>query len=203
MTRCYLLDIDGTMMPSAAVDNRCYWQAVAAVFGGGDQPRDLGGFRHVTDIGILEEWCQEIHQRKPTANEVDGVRRQFLEFLSDARERDASWLAPTPGLTDWLERQRRDRHALAFATGGWGHTARAKLAWTPIRADGLPLVTCDDAPTRTAIMAAARERVAPAGDGVQADVVYIGDGAWDESAARKLGWRFVGIGTAPAGARNP
>jgi len=57
MTTPYLLDLDGTLIPSHAVDNRCYWSAVSEVFGVNESTLDLEGFSEVTDTLILRAWC--------------------------------------------------------------------------------------------------------------------------------------------------
>ena len=56
-TQVFILDLDGTLMPSAEIDNLCFWEAVFECYGQRDGLPDLHHFKHVTDTGILEEWC--------------------------------------------------------------------------------------------------------------------------------------------------
>lgn len=83
------------------------------------------------------------------------------------------------------------KFAIGIATGGWGHTARMKLASAGYMTAGIPLTSADDDYQRIHIMAKCRAQLPP-GDAV----VYVGDGVWDQRAAEQLGWRFVGVGDA-------
>lgn len=183
----YILDLDGTLLPSDEIDNRCYWRAVRAVYGAPARTPSLDGFRHVTDIGILDQWCRETLGRPPTAAELDRVKSSFLDFTRDAMSSHPDSFAPVPGIRSWLQRQHQAGCPVAIATGGWGHTARLKLAASGLDASGLPLSSADDAVSRTAIMRRSLERL-----GGAARVTYIGDGVWDLRAASSLGWAFIG-----------
>lgn len=214
--RVWLLDIDGTLMPTQELDNRCYWRAIDDVVGGAPACLDLDGFAHVTDGGILDEWMRRTHGRTPTAAETTRIRRRFLDLLADEHRRCPSAFEPLPGLVPWLEAARADgTDRIALATGGWSHTARFKLRAAGLARWRLPLASSDDAGTRTGIMRIARQRALAgssrtAGTGGtiylddnmdDAPTTYIGDGPWDLRASRDLGWDFVGIGSGSAAER--
>jgi phosphoglycolate phosphatase-like HAD superfamily hydrolase len=184
----YILDLDGTLMPSHAVDNRCYWAAVHEVFGTAGGTVKLTKFRHVTDSGILREWAEQELERLPTRDEVETVRDVFLARIESAAQDEPDAFRPLPGVEDWLADQPQDH--LAIATGGWEHTARFKLRAAGLGGFELPLATSDQAETRTGIMRHALSLL-PTARG--APTVYIGDGPWDVAAARELGWSFIGI----------
>jgi phosphoglycolate phosphatase-like HAD superfamily hydrolase len=185
----FILDLDGTLLPTHDLDNRCYWLAVDDLFSTGAEPLDLHGFLRVTDDGILDEWSERTLRRSPTPEERKAVRRRFLERLEQAAAEEPEAFEPFPGLTDWLES--RPPGSLAIATGGWRHTAAFKLAFSGLDRFALPLAGSDDAPTRTGIMRAAHALLAP---GMQrAKPTYLGDGAWDLAASRELAWEFIGI----------
>ncbi len=184
-----LLDLDGTLMPSHDVDNACYWAAVGDVFATDGAVLALDGFRHVTDGGILDEWCRAVIDRPPTAPETEAVRARFLTRIEAAAGESPEAFVPLPGLLDWLAQ--RPAGSLAVATGGWGHTARFKLAAAGLDRFDLPVASADDALRRVDIMRAAQARLAPP---YRAGApVYFGDGAWDLAATRELGWDFIGI----------
>lgn len=189
-THAWILDLDGTLMPSSEVDNRCYWQAVADVFGAPARAPSLDGFRHVTDAGILDEWCRDHIGRPPCPMELETTRERFLERTREAAKRHPGSFTPFPGLLSWLRRRRDAGHAVAIATGGWAHTARFKLDVAGLGRLGLPLSSADDAMTRTDIMRLALERL----DGPRR-ATYIGDAPWDARAASQLGWAFIGRAT--------
>ena len=185
----HILDLDGTLMPTHDLDNRCYWLAVDDLFQTGPEPRDLHGFQRVTDDGILDEWGERTLDRHLTAEEREAIKQRFLERLEEAAENEPEAFRPFPGVMDWLAAQAPG--SLAIATGGWRHTAAFKLAVAGLDRLDLPLSGSDDAPTRTGIMLAAQGQLAP--DRQQATPTYFGDGAWDLAASRELAWHFIGV----------
>jgi phosphoglycolate phosphatase-like HAD superfamily hydrolase len=185
----FILDLDGTLMPTHDLDNRCYWRAVDDVFSTGAEPQDLHGFRRVTDDGILDEWSERALGRRPAPEERQALRQRFLERVQQAATEEPEAFKPFPGVVDWLAA--RTPGLVAIATGGWRHTAAFKLAVAGLDRFALPLAGSDDAPTRTGIMRAAHRRLAP---GLwEATPTYLGDGAWDLAASRELAWEFIGI----------
>ncbi len=195
----WVLDIDGTLMPSQHIDNQCYWQAVFEHFGQEPQTLDLHDFAHVTDGSILQEWMLANHGREATPEEVSRIRQRFLDLITRAHEVSPGAFAASPGLNEWLgERLGTFGNCVAIATGGWGHTARFKLSVAGLDVYNLPLASSDDGDSRQAIMQQAlRLLLANSGCTANTDdsppVCYIGDGVWDWQAARQLGWDFIGI----------
>jgi len=43
----FILDLDGTLLPSAEIDDQCFWSAVFECFGARQSLPDLQGFKHV------------------------------------------------------------------------------------------------------------------------------------------------------------
>ncbi|MEJ8569726.1 HAD family hydrolase [Elongatibacter sediminis] len=199
--RVWILDIDGTLMPTESLDNRCYWQAVHDCVGGAPGTLSLERFTHVTDSGILDEWMRQRYGRPPLPAEVSAVRERFLQLLDDTFAREPESFTATPGLFDWIDRKLgATPESIAIATGGWSHTALFKLRCAGLDRYALPLATSDDCVSRTGIMETARSRLA----GTDADAgptTYIGDGLWDLAASRELGWSFIGIARGSAADR--
>lgn len=187
-----MLDLDGTLMPSHEVDNRCYWQAVSQVLGRTTGTLELGGFAVVTDNGILDEWCRGELGRPPGVEETRAVRERFLALIEAAAASEPDSFRPLPGLRRWLQTGLARGRGIAVATGGWGHTARYKLQAAGLADLPMPLASADDAPHRVGIMQAALASLQAAGRG-GGQPVYIGDGPWDVAAASELGWAFIGI----------
>lgn len=186
----YILDLDGTLMPSHEVDNDCYWQAVEAVFETPARVHDLQAYTHVTDMGILSQWGRERLGREPTANEVEDVRELFLRYLQEVARNDPRHFEPTPGVEAWLARLAGEC-SLAIATGGWAKTAQFKLEKSGLARFELPLSSADDATSRENIMRHAQGRLAVGA--MAGSITYVGDGPWDLRAAQQLGWAFIGI----------
>lgn len=189
----YILDLDGTLMPSHEVDNQCYWQAVATVM---EQPLptlELDGFEVVTDDAMLDEWCRREHRREPTAAEHAAVRACFLQLIRVAARTTPGYFRPWPGTADWLKRRLQGGCAVAIATGGWPHTAQFKLRAAGLDGLALPLAGSAPGATRTDIMCTALDMLRDGGHIVEGQPVYLGDSAWDVVAAAALGWGFIGI----------
>jgi len=189
----FIMDLDGTLMPSHEVDNRCYWQAVEEVFEIETGLPELRNFRHITDFGILEEWANLQLGRIPTGDEIRSVRQVFLTRLERNAQQNPAHFEPLPGVRQWLSGQsEHGQRQLAIATGGWRHTAEFKLRTSGLAQFDIPLASADDAVRRTDIMRCALHMlVAP--DDIAPTPTYIGDGPWDYQASRDLGWEFLGI----------
>lgn len=193
-TRLYILDLDGTLMPSAEVDDQCYWQAVFECFGQHRPLPDLSGFRHVTDSGILTQWCVQVLGRKPTTDETRQIKQRFLQLLQDASELHPEHFYPLAGVEDWLQAVEDDPYLFAaIATGGWNHTARLKLKLSGLDRFALPLASSDDAVARTEIMQIAAGQVQQLHELEATVICYVGDRIWDLQASRELDWSFIGI----------
>ena len=201
-----ILDLDGTLMPSNAMDNRCYWQAVHDVLeyeGGGHEGRipDPAEFDHVTDAGILHQWCVSMLGRPPLASETEAIKQRFLQLLEEAAVNEPESFVPLNGLRAWLNQCASDTQTLlAIATGGWRLCAEFKLATAGLAHYQLPLASSDETMQRTDIMSTALDLVCeshpdtnPTASDLGSKVTYFGDGLWDYRACQSLGWGFVGI----------
>jgi phosphoglycolate phosphatase-like HAD superfamily hydrolase len=198
-SQLWILDIDGTLMPSHTVDNACYWQAVNEYFGGVPEALDLQQFQNVTDGSILGEWVEKTRGRTATEAEISRIRITFMELLQKALALEPAAFAARPGLTAWLDRRMaRNSASVAIATGGWSHTACFKLQAAGLDAYAFPLASSDDASRRVDIMLHARNLLLQnlplsAAEIREIPTCYVGDGIWDYRASRELGWDFVGI----------
>ena len=192
----FILDLDGTLMPSHELDNECYWRAVDAVYGPGVGTQGVGHFEHVTDAGILGQWVEERTGCRPTDSDTAQVKNGFLDLLRHEAKIRPSAFKATPGVEAWLEAINANPDVTAgIATGGWAHTARFKLEISSLCRFELPLASCDDAVSRTAIMRQAQTMICSK-DARGADrITYVGDSPWDAICAARLGWEFIGIAT--------
>lgn len=190
----FILDIDGTLMPSAKIDDECFWQAVFACFGETVSVPNLHGFRNVTDSGILSEWCKRELGRAPRQPETEQIKKKFKQLLQSASSSEPDHFCPLPGVTDWLEAvAERDGVFAGIATGGWGRTARLKLELSGLDRFDLPMASSDDAEPRTRIMQIAARRTCENQAVGNSVFTYIGDGVWDLHASMDLKWEFIGI----------
>jgi len=192
-----ILDIDGTMIPSGELDNRCYWQAMSDILGASDEPADLKEFQNVTDTGILQEWHTRKFGSEPGPSVLAAVRERFLQLTRRAAADEPACFRPLPGIEKWIRVQQSRGGCLGIATGGWRSTADFKLKVSGLERFGMPIASSDDAASRTGIMQIALQRVLSQARETRehAGVTYIGDGLWDLAASRRLGWNFIGIGS--------
>lgn len=190
----FILDLDGTLMPSAEIDNQCFWEAVFRYFDVANSMPDLHGFKHVTDAGILEEWCIGELGRPPRVEEIERIKEQFLHLLNTAAETHPGSFTPLPGVSECLQSASRNKLVhTAIATGGWRRSAKLKLELSGLDRFNLPLASSDDAVARTEIMQIAATRAFIQQQDCRVDYFYVGDGVWDFQASQKLGWNFIGI----------
>ncbi|NIP17238.1 MAG: HAD hydrolase-like protein [Xanthomonadales bacterium] len=190
----YVLDIDGTLMHTHEIDNDCYWEAVHEVFEMGQGAGKLDEFEHVSDSGILREWCQRYLGRDAEESEIRHVRELFLGLMESVSREQPELFAPRTGLEPWLEGMNgRSGTHLAIATGSWGNTAQFKLEFSGLSRFGLAVASADDAISRAGIMNVAVSRLDLSRPVEDYHITYIGDGPWDFAASQELGWSFIGI----------
>jgi len=190
----YILDIDGTLMHTHEIDNACYWDAVGGVFGIEPDSRELLDYQHISDSGILDQWCRHALGRPPSVDETRRLRQSFLDMLQSVSVSQPELFEPRPGLVAWLDQMAARPHTyLAVATGSWGNTAAFKLALAGLDRYRMALATADDAMARTEIMQTALKRLSMPVPPPPAVITYIGDGPWDLKASNDLGWSFIGI----------
>jgi phosphoglycolate phosphatase-like HAD superfamily hydrolase len=201
--RLVLFDIDGTLTRTNETDDRCFLIALSEALGAARIDPDWDRYPDVTDSGIA--WTAfETHRRTlPSAEDLRFLRARFVALLRQEFARDPDLCIAVPGAAaavDGLAERRG--YAVGLATGGWRESAELKLRHAGLWRAGLPFASASDARVRDEIMLLAAQRAGASG-GVPGfeSVVYVGDGAWDVRAARRLGWGFIGIGAGAAGDR--
>ena len=198
----FILDLDGTLMPSAVCDNECFWQAVFACFGARATLPELHDFKHITDSGILNEWCLGELGRSPRKQEIGQIKQHFLQLLESASISQPRHFSPSPGVTRWLEAVADQSNVYTgIATGGWELSARLKLKLSGLERFDLPLASSDDAMPRSRIMHIAAQRTLNHQPQDNTFFTYIGDGVWDLRASQDLDWGFIGIASGVRAAR--
>ena len=192
--KAIVLDIDGTLIESMAVDTELYFSSINKVIGPVKVRDRLSDYDHVTDTGILSQLLEDnghAFDEKVAAS----IRSIFVAGL----EKHIEMTGPFPvidGAIQFVEKLRRSENSrVAIATGGWRQSAMLKLETSGFKIDGIPLVTADDAPSRIEIMRAALARI---GDGFES-ITYFGDAEWDRRACESLGWDFVAVGSGLGG----
>lgn len=190
-----LFDVDGTLTESFDLDTATYLDALCETSDLRDVSSDWARYRHVTDTGILTEVFATRLGRPPTPEEMNRMQTRFSTLLA-MRIDAAGGIRPVAGAVELLTYLlgSPDEYAVAYASGGWGATARLKLRLAGLPVENVPAAFSDDDISREGICRTAHRRAEKHHGSKLPTVVYVGDGVWDVRTSRQLGYRFVGVG---------
>jgi phosphoglycolate phosphatase-like HAD superfamily hydrolase len=190
-----IFDIDGTLTATNEVDYECFLGAMRSVFGLDAQEIDWTAAPHVTDAAIMR-WLCEVHVgQAPQVNQREKFTTDFVALLQDALTLSPERFAPIPGAPGLVSALRSADWDIALATGGWGASARLKLAECDPELLGVALASASDAESREEIVRLATSRAASRSATSYSRIVSIGDGLWDLRTACALRLPFIGIAT--------
>lgn len=189
-----IFDIDGTLVQSAAVDDRLFRQSVNAILGPVRYRDSLHDYDFVTDSGILAQILED--NNIPMDSDLsESIRTRFFEFTETHISKNGPF-EEIHGARDLVESFRRSAdHRIAIATGGWRVTAELKLRSARFNTSSIPIATSDAEHDRTRIMLTALSHLGTSFD----SITYYGDGPWDRDACLELGWHFIPVGPALGG----
>jgi phosphoglycolate phosphatase-like HAD superfamily hydrolase len=192
--KAIVLDIDGTLIESMAIDSDLYFSSISAVLGSVEIRENLNDYDHVTDSGIIAQ-VMEDNGLPQDSDAIDTIRNRFVAGLTKHIKTDGPF-PEVPGAARFINRLRDSKeHDVAIATGGWRLSALLKLETSELNVKGIPVFSCDDSPSRTEIMCIALSKLG----NVYESVTYFGDAEWDRRACKTLGWEFVPVGAGLGG----
>ena len=172
-----------------AIDSRLYFSSVTAVLGPVDFREKLSDYDNVTDSGIISQLADD-NGLYLDATAIESIQTLFVGGLVEHIQAAGPFPA-IHGATQTIDRLTCSTdYSVAIATGGWRKSALLKLESSGFALDGIPLVSCDESPSRTEIMSIALARL---GSNIES-VTYFGDADWDRRACRALRWDFVPVG---------
>lgn len=184
-----IFDIDGTLLQSDVSDDALFLRSVQGALGEVKLRQSWGMYTQFTAAGILAEILCD-NDLDATPERVAAVRDHFVEGTRHHLSQHGPF-AEIPGARAYLQRLHASpTHRIAYATGGWGSSARKELSAAGFPIVGVPLASSDDHHERQKIMLCALEQLSGTFD----SVTYYGDGHWDTVAAKALGWQFVPVG---------
>ncbi len=187
--RIILFDIDGTLTATTNADNGCYERAFEKAFGFSIPTTDWHYYKHVTDIGIIQEVMENTARELATKEAIDRFEEIYEGELAASFAQYPAGFIEVPGARTLLETLRDRGVTFALSTGGMRRTALFKLRQIGVDGTAMPGAFANDAISRADI---ARTAIHRAGI-TPSDVVYFGDGTWDATTAAELGMRFVGV----------
>ncbi len=189
-----VFDIDGTLLDSTA-GHHATLAAVLRTMGLNLHQKPVTEYRHYTDSGVLDELLRDSRGFGARPGEIAAF--DSLTAADYAARIATNPPHPIAGAGALLADIARQPDVVAiFATGSLSGMARRKLSLLGLDPARLLLATAVDALSKSAIVEHGLKLwQAAAGRHAPADVVSIGDGAWDWVAARTLGLPFVGLET--------
>jgi phosphoglycolate phosphatase-like HAD superfamily hydrolase len=198
-----ILDIDGTLTETNAVDEICFLQAFADAHSITEINTDWIQYQYVTDSGIMFQIFQERFARPPADGELQNYKSCLVNLLETHRSRDSSLFAEISGASRALIRLNQETEwAVALATGCWRVSAELKLKAAGIEAEHLPAAFAEDGLSRETILQTAMSRAQRSyGQNHFERIVSVGDALWDVQAARNLSIPFVGVAKGDRGIR--
>jgi phosphoglycolate phosphatase-like HAD superfamily hydrolase len=196
-----ILDIDGTLTATNAVDDECFLRATSETLGLDCAPVDWSDAPHVTDSAITSWFWTRHRGRRPDAQELIDFQRRFVSILTEELARSPERFAAIAGAAALIPALQSAGWHAAIATGGWRTSAMLKLRAAGLEAQHLPMACANDAESREDIVRLAWRGAERLANTSFDRVVSVGDAAWDVRTARSLGLPFVGIGTGEVAAR--
>jgi beta-phosphoglucomutase-like phosphatase (HAD superfamily) len=187
--KAVIFDIDGTLLQSDANDDALYLAAVRDVLGSVNLRPTWSMYTQFTAAGILAEILND-NSIDATIDTVAAVRDRFVASVR-RHVSDHGPFAEIPGAKAFVEGLHYSpTHRIAYATGGWRGSALLKLSMSGFPVTGVPLAASDDHFERQEIMLYALRQL----NGIFSTITYYGDGHWDATDAKVLGWNFVPVG---------
>jgi len=172
--KAIILDIDGTLIDSMAIEPDLYFSSISAVLGSVEIRENLNDYDHVTDSGIIAQ-VMEDNALPLGSGAIESIRNRFVASLAEHIETDGPF-PEIPGAARFINRLRDSKE----------HELNVK---------GIPVFSCDDSPSRTEIMRIALSQLG----NMYESVTYFGDAEWDRRACETLGWEFVPVGSGLGG----
>ena len=190
-----IFDIDGTLTDTIGVDNECFIRAFEDEFQVELTQTDWATFQNVTDAGLFQDLFELNFNKKPSTFEQDTFQTRFFEYLQSNLEKSPERFSEIRGAKKFIEScLQHNEIKVAFATGGWGTSAKMKLRASGIPYKNLPLSCSNRFISRQEILADAVEQSSREHDSASfSDVIYFGDGVWDLQTTTELDIRFVGV----------
>jgi len=197
MMDAIVFDIDGTLLDSSGIDSRLYIESIKTILGEVKLRPDWSDYEHVTDQGVLRDIIRD-NGLSRERELISQVKRVFLQSIAE-HLRTQGPFREIPGARRFVRALNQSSEMrVAYATGGWTHSAKLKLESAGFPLDDLPLASSDDHDDRVSIMRSAAARFPESTN----RVIYFGDAIWDQRACEELGWQFVAVGTALGGIEN-
>lgn len=191
-----MFDVDGTLTQSCEYDRELFEIAFKAVIGCESVDTEWANYAHATSAGITSEAVLRTRGRVVRKEEREEIENKYLSCLVERYQSDPAEFKEIRGAASLIaELTTRGDLALSIATGCWLDEALFKLKASGLDVDGIPIASSSEDVARENIMLLAEHKARLINNTERFEsVLYIGDGVWDFSAARKQGYGFIGVG---------
>ncbi|WP_114764533.1 HAD family hydrolase [Vibrio rhodolitus] len=184
-----MLDVDGTLIQSYEFDEQCFIDAVYETTGL-KILNDWHNYPNVTDRGILKTFIERQAPQYSIEELENIVKPVFVKNIQNSINREPA--QEVPGAKGFVSHLLSSNlHLVSIATGGWGETAKIKLASAGFEIDQLPIASSNDHYSRIEIMNLAKSK---ADLTLKMPITYFGDAEWDVRACEELGVNLVIVG---------
>ncbi|MFM9911399.1 MAG: HAD family hydrolase [Chitinophagaceae bacterium] len=193
--RLFIFDIDGTVTNTKAVDDHCFINSFERRYNVRLGKIDWAEFENVTDKGLYEELYRRYFNSVVSGDEMAEFQKDFFTLLESHQFNSPELFTEIPGAAAFVNYCiQRSEIKIAFATGGWGHSAQLKLTASSIPYLGFPLSNSDNFHRRQDILTnAIQQSKLYYQDENLEQVLYFGDGVWDLATTRELQIPFIGV----------
>ncbi|MEM9065828.1 MAG: HAD family hydrolase [Planctomycetota bacterium] len=184
-----VFDLDGTLLRSSALDDRCFTAALISVYGDiFPTPIDFGREPEFTDQAIAYSLPTRAGATV-TSDTVQAHHDAFIAEMTSALRREPDSCPPIAGALQVLNALAEAGWGVAIATGSWRKSASLKLSASGLDAISIPVITSTDETERVGLVRRALSML----DADPSECVCLGDGPWDGTTAQRVGGAFVGI----------
>lgn len=190
-----IFDIDGTLTDTKEVDDHCFISAFKDEFSVELPSVDWATFTNVTDYGLFLDLYTSAFHANPSESDRFKFQTRFFDYLNRELSVNATKFKAVLGASKFMEHcLEQVNFKAAYATGGWGTSAKMKLTAASISYSNIPLSSCDHSYRRQDILLEAIEQ-SKRQYGIENfdSVVYFGDGEWDYKTTSELQIPFVGV----------
>ncbi len=195
--RAVIFDIDGTLLQSNELDDRTYASVIKHVLGPVRLRDSWSQYKNISGSGTLLEILAD-NDIADSEGMLRAAENEFVAQISSHIE-DHGPILEVPGAKDFVCKLAKTCDCkIAYATAGWGASARLKLKSSQFPLDNVPLASCNDHIDKASIMAHALVQL----DATFESITYYGDSESDRRAAEVLGWSFVPVGEKLSGLRR-
>ena len=187
-----MFDIDGTLVDSYGLDEKCYLKASEIVLGV-KISSNWAEYKNATDAGVLEEAIEKYKVQGDKFELQKRFKDTFIKLVSEFIESSLNRVNEIGGANDFIQYLvKQENCKVAIATGGWEETAKLKLLAAGVDVNGCSFSSSSEFHSRIEIMKSAESKAFS--DVPFESKIYFGDGSWDKQASELLNYKFILVG---------